>query len=292
MCEPCIDGLEGLSWYPNGQSALSGHLLALYQALDDYLVREATDQGAEAHAFPSFIPARELAKVDYLHAFPHHATFAVGLVNDEANLAAFAEANETERDAWTLTEVEPVRDILTPAACYHFYIGLQGRRIDGPRLLTTRCTCHRREAAYLPLQRQWSFNMREWVCLGDEASVDGFLSDGQRRAKALAEALGIEARWQQATDPFFRPEANPRYLAQKILPVKQELVLDDGLAIASVNRHGDHFGRAFEIDHAGAPAHSDCVAFGLERWLYALAQAFDGDMAAAVEAVRGLREAA
>ena len=49
------------------------------------------------------------------------------------------------------------------------------------------------------------------------------------------------------------------------------------LAIASLNRHHDHFGTAFAITRDGAPAYSACLAFGLERWLFAITHRYGTD---------------
>ena len=76
--------------------------------------------------------------------------------------------------------------------------------------------------------------------------------------------------WQAATDPFFDPRADPRFLMQKLEPIKRELVFEDRLAIASVNFHRDFFGETFGITVNGEPAFSGCLAFGVERWIYAL----------------------
>ncbi len=266
-----VMGLAGLDWYQNGQSALSGDLLALYRELDAVFLHWAAESCAVEHHFPTFIPARELQRIDYLQAFPHQATFAMTLQCEDENLAAFSARNAgPEKGTVELTYTNSVTDILTPAACYHFYIHYQGRSLHQPLRLTTCCTCYRNERQYLPLQRQWSFNMRELVCVGSESEVEAFLARQQARVSDFIAALGLEAHWQVATDLFFRPEQQPKYLAQKVFPVKQELVLEDGLAIASVNRHRDHFGRAFDIQRAERAAHSGCVAFGMERWLYAL----------------------
>jgi seryl-tRNA synthetase len=270
--------LAGLDWYENGQSALSGDLLALYRKLDALFVRGTAERCVIEHHFPTLIPLRELHRIHYLQAFPHHATFAVTLQSEDENLAAFSARNAVPCEgAVELTHTKPVMDILTPAACYHFYIHYQSWRLHEPLLLTTCCTCYRHERQYRPLQRQWSFNMREMVCLGSESEVEAFLVRQQAQVTALSAALGVEARWQVATDPFFRAERQPGYLAQKVFPVKQELVLEDGLAIASVNRHHDHFGRAFDIQRADCAASSGCVAFGLERWLYALVRRYGAD---------------
>ena len=49
---------------------------------------------------------------------------------------------------------------------------------------------------------------------------------------------------------------------------------------ATANLHHDHFGAAFGITRDGAPASSACLAFGLERWLFALTDRHGPDPAA------------
>ncbi|MEU1605659.1 hypothetical protein [Micromonospora matsumotoense] len=61
------------------------------------------------------------------------------------------------------------------------------------------------------------------------------------------------------------------------MPVKHEYVYQ-GLAIASVNTHHKFFGERCSISlTGGGPASTSCVGFGVERWLHALADHFDGD---------------
>ena len=50
------------------------------------------------------------------------------------------------------------------------------------------------------------------------------------------------------------------------------------MAIASLNFHRTFFGERFDIRHpAGDPVCTGCVAFGLERWLYACIREFGLD---------------
>jgi hypothetical protein len=43
------------------------------------------------------------------------------------------------------------------------------------------------------------------------------------------------------------------------------------MALASINRHGSFFGERFKIhDRMGKPAHTACLAVGLDRWLTCL----------------------
>jgi hypothetical protein len=57
-----------------------------------------------------------------------------------------------------------------------------------------------------------------------------------------------------------------------VQPTKHEATYGGDLAIASLNLHHDHFGTAFGITRDGGPAHSACLAFGIERWLFAITQ--------------------
>jgi hypothetical protein len=159
--------------------------------------------------------------------------------------------------------------VLTPAACYHVYLLLEGRDLAEPARLTTRATCFRREARHEALRRQWAFEMREFVCVGTRDECEAHLDRFRARARRFCEQADLDLRLEPATDPFFDPRHSPGYALQRVAEIKTELVCD-GLALGSLNRHGEFFGRAFGIRRDGATASSACVAFGLERLLHAL----------------------
>lgn len=264
-------GLDGLTWHENGQCTLSGALLDAYRKLDAMFVRLAARCGAVEHRFPTFIAADVLGRLDYFRSFPHLATFPVTLDGDPANLQAFVDGTPLDAQGRLhLTRHAALRDVLTPAACYHCYPSLQGRALNEPTRMTTLATCFRREAHYLPLQRQWSFSMREIVCVGSADEVTAFIIDHRGKVEPLLQKLAIKAAFEHASDPFFNPRRNPKYIAQKLDPVKTEIVFGGNLAIGSLNLHRNYFGEAFGIRRDGQAAFSGCVAFGLERWLYAL----------------------
>ena len=275
-----LPAIAELRWMENGQSAISGKLLELDRKLDGLFLRWAAAWRAREYRFPTFIPASELAKLDYFRSFPHLVTFPVVLDASEENLRRFAAGEPlNDRGELTLTQAAPIRDVLTPAACYHFYVQFQGEALEAPRYVTTRATCFRREAYYAPLQRQWSFSMRELVCIGTADEVKEFLVATQARVDRLFRRLGWPVEWQLATDPFFNPSLNPKYVAQKLEPVKTEMVFQGQLAIGSVNFHRNYFGEAFRIARNGEEAYSGCVAFGGERWLYAWLVQYGADEA-------------
>lgn len=259
-----------LRWRGN-QAVLAGSLLSLYRRLDAAFARLGVIEAAPEIMYPTLLGAAHLAKLDYFKSFPHLATFACNLDRDPANLSAFARGARIGEDGGVaMTRLDPVTDVLTPAACYHVYVDLAGKTLSGFTAVTTRATCFRREAHYVPLERQWSFGMREVVGLGSADDVKAFLARGRARVDRLVDALGLSLAWTAATDPFFDASGNPKFLAQKLDPVKTEMVHRGRLALGSINFHRNFFGETFEIEHAGEPVFSGCIAFGLERWIRAI----------------------
>ncbi|TBR21396.1 hypothetical protein EPO15_10385 [bacterium] len=86
--------------------------------------------------------------------------------------------------------------------------------------------------------------------------------------------MELAYRVETANDPFFLGEDKQaafqdafqlKFEIRAALPFKKAT-----LAVGSYNYHQDHFGRALNITAAdGAPAHTGCAAFGLERMAYA-----------------------
>jgi hypothetical protein len=163
----------------------------------------------------------------------------------------------------------------SPAACYHIYDLAAGSLLDGPTVWSTRNICCRNEERFQPLERQWSFSMREIVFAGTDAEVGSGLALGAAAAEQLSRLLDLSTEWAHATDPFFKGSSHPKHLFQQVDPVKHELVYRNQLALASTNLHHAAIGKAFDICRADTgesdpPAVTGCVAFGLERWVAAV----------------------
>jgi seryl-tRNA synthetase len=262
----------GVHWNDNGYATFTGLALKLYYKLDSLFSGWAEQWNATTYHVPSFISATEMQKIDYFRSFPHLITFPVTLQNEQENLLEFAKQDLDE--SITLTASVPIRNILTPAACYHFFILLQQQSFDSPQYLTTRGSCFRNETHYSPLERQWNFSMREIVCIGTMQDVNVFLSSMRNTLQNYFSSIALPIEWIEATDPFFNPAANPKYLAQILEPVKTEMLFEKRLAIGSVNLHRNFFGETFRIQCNGREAFSGCLAFGVERWMYAFLSHF------------------
>jgi len=276
MCNSEALSHPDLRWDSSGQSGMSGDLLSLFRALDRTVVDLASSYTAKEHFFPALIPISELKKVDYLHSFPQHASFPVHMDTNNENLEQFRKKTVVD-DIVQLSELSPVKEVLTPAACYHCYIHYQSQSLQAPLYLTTKCRCFRHEEYYQPLERQWNFSMREIVCIGAMDEIQAFVGAMRDRVDSFVQSLSLPIAWETATDAFFDPTNNPKYLMQKIQPNKTEMMFDKRLAIGSINLHRNYFGESFAITRDDEPAHSACVAFGLERWVAAILHHFGSD---------------
>jgi seryl-tRNA synthetase len=234
----------------------SGASLRTFDQLDSGIRGWALKQGCEEWRFPVLISAETLCRAEYLEAFPH-LVMASAVAAEPA--APFADAN-VRLAGW----------FLSPAVCYHAYAALAGAKVERGHLITARGSCFRHEdaAALAPGRRQIEFEMRELILVGAPDWIEERLATLRSGVEALAAECGFDgAAWQPASDPFFLPRAVGKAHMQRLLGTKIELCLPDGLAIASINRHGPFFGERFDIRTVeDTSAHSACVAFGLDRW--------------------------
>ena len=102
-----------------------------------------------------------------------------------------------------------------------------------------------------------------------------------------------------ASDPFFGRGGRYMALSQRQQSLKFELVgpvvsQERPTACMSFNDHQDHFGQTWGIEQAdGSPAHTGCVAFGMDRLavaLFATHGARTADWPAAVRDALAIRD--
>lgn len=245
-------------------------LVELLRRLDDVFLDLALAQGADELMAPHLITWEALRRAGYSTAFPEHLTACYAVRRDlDAidRLAAAASPGEAS------AVMEPQDLVLAPAACYHVYPLLEHSVVDQARLVTLLAQCTRREAVWTqrPI-RFWSFRMRELVFVGTASGARDFRERQLELLTSLAKQLALPCRLMSATDPFFTSSRPGQVDMQTMLGLKHELVARDAegndLAVASINLHRDHMGRAFDIASEGRPAHSSCLGLGLERWAY------------------------
>ena len=169
---------------------------------------------------------------------------------------------------------------LNPALCYHVYDLYGEEQIDRCQYVSLMGQCFRQEKTYTFLQRMKNFSMFEIVALGKYEEVETFRRSLLVDVCMFAEKLHLHGQLERAYDPFFVNQENRgKMLLQKLFPLKFELKIktnnENYLAVASFNHHQDFFGKRFNISLRNeTKAHSACVAFGIERWVYAFLSHF------------------
>ncbi len=262
-----------------GQVALSGVALRLFRYFDRVFEDYGRVWRAEPLLTPTLIPTRVLAQCDYFRSFPHNVTFACHLFEDAGRIEGFRARHQDreELDDRALADMQTPEACLSPAVCYHVYHLNRDRVIPAEGLSYAICgKCFRYESSNMSgLRRLWDFTMREVVFLGDREEVLRGRQRGIELFSRWMEEHQLAGEIRTASDPFFvAPDALAKTYFQLSSETKFEISLllpDDGrLAVGSFNYHSDFFGKAFHCTLAqGGPMHSVCIAFGLERWVYA-----------------------
>jgi seryl-tRNA synthetase len=260
---------------------------ALYEDVVERLAALITRQrepGTEVMRFPPVMSRAQLEKSGYLKSFPNLLGCVCGLHGSERDINAAVSRFESGGD-WT-TSLSPADLVLAPAACYPVYpiAASRGQLPEGGLRFDVAADCFRREPSR-HLDRLQSFRMREYVCIGSPDDVAAFRDRWMERAEGLARDLGLSFRVDHASDPFFGRVGQIKAVSQKQQSLKFELLVplrseEQPTACMSFNYHREHFGTTWGIlDANGEPAHTGCVAFGMDRLAVALFHTHGTDLA-------------
>jgi seryl-tRNA synthetase len=290
------DELPGVHFLGLGQAALDGTALRLFRYFDRTFEALGQTWGAEPLLTPTLIPAPVLAKCDYFRSFPQNVTFASHLEPNVRTIDSFRTRHaerETLDDA-AVSDMAVPDTCLSPATCYHVYHLHSGKIVPAAGTVHGVCgKCFRFESTNTSdLRRLWDFTMREVVFMGTREQVSQQREVGIERTAQLLTAHRLASEIRTASDPFFvAPDAMAKTFFQLSSETKYEIaaLLPDGqrLAIGSLNYHTDFFGRAFDVQvESGGFMHSVCIAFGLERCVYAFLRQHGTDPAGWPDVVR------
>jgi seryl-tRNA synthetase len=253
------------------------------QAVDARITRAGAADDAEQLRFPPVLPRRQLEAVGYLRTFPHLAGTIFTFEGDDAQAAEQAERAERAED-WS--EYQSMSDlVLVPAACYPVYpavarrgpLGAEGVTVDAGGSYV-----FRREPSGDPARMQM-FHQREMVRIGAPEAVQAWRDAWRDRAIALLRGLGLDARFDVASDAFFGRAGRMLAANQRAQELKFEVLVPiagpEPTAVASFNYHGDHFATTCGLRRSDeGPVHTACLGFGLERVTLALLRAHGLDV--------------
>lgn len=279
-----------LSREANGIYALGPLVARLIDYFEGQFLALAESFGAAPYRFPTLIPARYLERVNYFRAFPHSLTFATHLREDLDVIDEFSQHAACDHQGLTtpLDSFASIQALLSPAVCYHLYFALADKPLPGGQAVATAVgNCFRYEAINLTsLERMWNFTMREVIFVGPKNFVLENREIARQRMANFFEQIGLAYRVESANDPFFIGEFRKQAAFQSAFQLKFEIrahlpFKNATLAVGSYNYHQDFFGRSLNISLPdGSPAHTGCVAFGLERIAFAFLAQFGLDPAA------------
>ncbi len=275
--EDPLDALFDTMFQPmnaNGVYARTGAYEGVVEAMVA-LISSKRETGTEIFRFPPVMSRAHLERHGYLNSFPNLLGCVSCLEGTEAEILEMAKRNTTGGD-WT-EGLQTADLVLTPAACYPVYpiAASRGPVPKGGYRFDVACDCFRREPSRY-LDRLQSFRMREYVTIGSAEEVAAFRERWVIKAKALADNLGLTYRVEQASDPFFGRIGAVKAVLQLEQALKFELLVplrgeNSGTACMSFNYHRDHFGTTWDIRLPdGSPAHTGCVAFGMDRLAVAM----------------------
>ena len=241
-------------------------------ALDALITRNAIDDvvRVERMAFPPVIPRRQLEAIGYLASFPHLAGSIFSFSGDETQAVDLAEHAAAHAD-WSSFQTQTDL-VLVPAACYPSYPAIAARGDlpeGGVSLDLGGSYVFRNEPSSDPARMQM-FHQRELVRFGGPDLVADWRQRWCDRAVELLGGLGLDARADVASDPFFGRTGRMLARSQRSQALKFEVGVPIGgvepTAVASFNCHREHFADLYEITASdGGPVHTACVGFGLER---------------------------
>jgi seryl-tRNA synthetase len=233
------------------------------------------EPGTEVLRFPPVMSRLQLERSGYLKSFPNLLGCVCALHGSEADIHAAVARQEAGED-WTpsLTAADLV---LSPAACYPVYpiAASRGPVPEQGYIFDIAADVFRHEPSD-HIDRFQSFRMREYVRIGSEEQVVAFRERWMEQAKAIADGLQLPYTMDRANDPFFGRVGRMKAMTQLQGALKFELLIPvrstaKPTACMSFNYHREHFGQTWSMNRlSGEPAHSGCVAFGMDRLAVAL----------------------
>lgn len=268
----------------DGVYGRSAEFEAIVDGLNIAFTALGVDQHAEVMRFPPGMSRNHFEKSEYLKSFPQLAgTVHSFYGNDRDHHRLLARLEDSEE--WA-DEQRPTRVVLTPAACYPIYPVIARRGVMPPEgcVVDAMSYCFRHEPSLDPMRMQM-FRQREYVRLGNADQVIAFRQLWIDRGRQFAALLELPHEVRLANDPFFGRCGKIVADSQRELKLKFELLvpIHDGAppsACMSFNYHMNHFAQVWALRTAdGAPAHTGCAGFGLERMVLALLRHHGFDLA-------------
>lgn len=259
-----------------GTFSLHGRLQRMFRRLDESLRQFALAENAEEATYPVTISIPTLQKSKFFSHYPQFANFISVLEPDVEHIAAAAK----KLSADSLDFLEHLKlpvCMCRSAGCLHSYPSYEGERFSEDRTvsLTMVGRMFRNEGTNISgLERLHEYTMRELIFMGSRDFVRERLARCIDWCKAYLTDFELQGLIQTANDPFFADNLAALRLFQRSEQSKFEFRLinpftGNSISVASVNMHGDHFSKAYDIQFtSGEYIQTGCFGVGFERLLF------------------------
>lgn len=261
---------------PAGVQGVFGRGPAFEKILDGFnelVSRLSKNDGAETMMFPPVMNRQILERVHYMDSFPHLCGVVNSFFGSELESKQLAEKVNGGEDWGSMLKMTGVS--LIPAACYPVYPTVTGTVPPDGRTISLVGWVYRHEPSPEPTRMQ-SYRVREMVRVGTADQVVEWRDMWLKRGVDLLTSLGLQAKSDVASDPFFGRGGKVLGMSQKEQRLKFEVLIpvisqENPTAVCSFNFHQEHFGSTFDIRTSdGKTANTACLGFGLERVTMAL----------------------
>ncbi|MCK5180384.1 MAG: hypothetical protein KAR32_12720, partial [Candidatus Omnitrophica bacterium] len=268
----------------DGVYGLGGIALELFDYFNNSIKRAGLRLGATEYQYPSLISIKSIQKMNYLRRAPEilnfvsHLNFVSRLKNDVDIVETFIKKNKNAKNKIFIKENIDTDFVISPATCLHEYQRLQDSNLnlpDGKVIVGGASKCSRFEPESTnALDKLRDFTMREIVCIGSSKEVLSFVDKAFVCAKSLLKMWGLNSFITTGDDPFVIKKSRVQSDFLDFFELKYELKAvipfnKKEISIASLNYYKDFFGKSFNIRNNGKFAHTSCLAYGLERCVYA-----------------------
>jgi len=278
--KPIFENLKkdgSLYEFGSGTFAYSG----LFLKIIDYFyikTRELSQINFKAieYKFPVLFPIESFKQGGYFETFPHHIMFQSTIKQNIDVLNKFSKEGFGENDE-LLKNMNISKSVLKNAACGPLYPMLSNKIINKDKMAVyfTVGKCFRNESLNVfELARLNEFTMSEIIFVGTDKQI----REGMEKAKKLwlfwIEIFNLNCLIETANDSFFASNYKKLKFFQKIGDSKIEFRLllphyDKYIACSSANYHRTHFTKRYNIKNEDGFCHTACIAFGIERLVYA-----------------------
>lgn len=262
-----------------GIYVFQGQFLKLMHFFDQTFKDFATSiQGIEQY-YPTRWPIELFKNINYFEEFPQNILLIFGAKKERKALQSLTGKYGKSNDFKEIAQgdfLEPAVTALGTSTCDPCYYIHKNGKLGKNETYYALSKCFRNEkSATNQLDRLTEFSMREVIAAGEEEYVKSQRETFLQFMESFASFTGLACSLEKASDPFFTNEIAEKGALQNHIESKFEFLVPLGnqrpdLAIGSVNWHSDFFGRSFEIrDHSNYYMSSCCLAFGLERLVFA-----------------------